>query len=110
MSSKKYRKALRLKRIHAHYPQAVRIYYNQEEERLYQRELNYITNDMSATEIFMRTNATFSRYYGYAYNKWIDWCMGMGERLYFVLTSRSFGKWERGGKIRIKDIHIIRRI
>ena len=101
MSSKKYRKRLRKCVILQQYSSdAARIFFKRESDELYHNELSEINSDMSATEIWIRSQMAYSHYYGSGYMNWLEWHFG-GIKLYFSIP-------ERKGKIRAKDL-IVRR-
>lgn len=101
MARKKHRKALRYVRMRELWPAAAKMFFKEEDERMYREELAQINNDtMSCNEIMLRSRMAWQHSWGRAYMNYITWQMGF-IRLDFR-CSRSHGK------VRAKDLIVLR--
>lgn len=100
MASKRYRKALRCKRVWGLHPKAAWLYFKEEDWRMYHDELAQINSDMNCDEIMLRSRIAWANMWGRAWSEYISWQMGF-VRLDFRCP-RSHGK------VRAKDLIVLR--
>ena len=101
MSSKKYRKRLRSKRIVALKPHAAKIFFNKESDEIYSNNLKEMPEDLTIDQISIYTRAAYYAWFGRAYSNWLSWHMGdRSNKLNFIIS--------RKGKIHARDIHAFR--
>lgn len=102
MSSRKHRKHIRkMACLYLYRDQAARLFFNKESIDRYNKELSEINSDMSAQEIWIRTQNANSNYFGSGYMDWVAWAFG-SIKLSFAIPGRK-------GKIRVNDL-IVKRI
>lgn len=100
MASKRYRKALRRKRVWGLHPKAAWLYFDEEDRRMYYEELAQINSDMSYDEIMLLSRMVWQNSWGRAWNEYISWQMGF--------TQLDFRCPQSYGKVRAKDLIVLR--
>lgn len=101
MASKRYRKALRRKRVCGLHPKAAWLYFKDEDERMYREELAQInSNTMSLSEIDFRMRLAWRNAWGRSWSNYLYWHTGL-LRLN-LRCPRSHGK------VRAKDLIVLR--
>lgn len=100
MASKRYRKALRRKRVCGLQSQAAWLYFKEEDRRMYHDELAQINSNMSCDEIMLRSKMAWQNTWGRAWNEYMSWHLGF-IRLDFRCSRLR-------GKVRAKDLIVLR--
>ena len=101
MASKRYRKALRRKRVCGLQSKAAWLYFKDEDERMYREELAQINSDtMSCDEIMLLSRMAWRNTWGRAWSEHMSWRMGF--------TQLDFRCPRSHGKVRAKDLIVLR--
>lgn len=101
MSSRKERMSIRSKRFELLDKRiAARIFFKEESNKMYLKDLALISDDMTDTEKWLLSHSAWSKFFGRAYTNYLVWFTGL-IKLDFIIPNRK-------GKIRAKDLIVSR--